>query len=149
MNGQLKVVFFDIGNTLVVSGVGFIAGALDTLTRLRQKGVRLGLISNTGKLKRAELLKALPANFDLGIFEQGLVVFSSEVKIEKPNPKIFEFAVKQTQLSPQDCLFCTEDLLDTLVAQKVGLLVARVQEPPASDIAGLVDKLVTAGLLPA
>ena len=83
------------------------------------------------------------------MFEPQLIILSSEVRIEKPDPRIFQLAVQKTRLPARECLFCTEDLLDTLVAQKVGMCVARVQEPPANDVKGLVARLVTAGFLPA
>ena len=85
----LKVIFFDLGETLVTKEKQLITGAKATLAALHQKGMRLGIISNTGNLKRAKVVKMLPADFDLGIFEEQLIIFSSEVGVEKPDLQIF------------------------------------------------------------
>lgn len=46
-----------------------------------------------------------------------------------------------------ECLFCTEDLTDTLAAQGVGMAAARVR-PAGGDLGGLVATLVAAGYRP-
>ncbi len=136
-----KVILFDIGNTLVIAKNGWVTGAQNVVTQLYQKGYRLGLISNTGDMTRVQLLSILPQNFNLSLFEENLIILSSEVGIEKPSLDIFSMAVKRANVKPSECLFCTEALLDTLAAQQVGLHVARLQNPPNSDITGLVQEL--------
>lgn len=143
----VKAVFFDIGDTLVVSGQGWVAGAESVLAELRTLKLRLGLISNTGKLKRKDLLPLLPQNFDFALFEPALVILSSEVKVEKPDPEIFRLAINASGLSPGECLFCGENFGETLVAQKVGMRAARVQSPASSDVGSLAATLKSAGLL--
>lgn len=143
----VKAVLFDLGETLVTKGREWLPGAKDALSALRAKGVRLGVISNTDKLKRAELLKELPADFDFKLFEEALVILSSEVGVSKPSPAIFELAPARAGLRPDECLFCTENLPHTLAAQKAGLLAARTQRPPANDVGGLAQALTDAGLI--
>src|SRR5262245_25399537 len=49
----VKVVFFDLGETLVrTTDRSWVPGALDALAVLRDAGLRLGVISNTGALSR-------------------------------------------------------------------------------------------------
>lgn len=125
----------------------WLPGAKSVLSQLHDRGLRLGLITNTGNLTRAQFLKLLPADFNLDLFAAELVILSSEVHIEKPDPMIFKLALQRAAAEATACLFCTEDLLHTLVAQSVGMRAARLQAPPQSDIGTLVEHLTKAGLL--
>jgi len=147
---SLQVIFFDIGDTLIIKGTReWVPEAKNVLARLHHKGLRLGLISNTADLSRADFLKLLPDDFDLSLFEASLIILSSEVHLKKPDPEIFKLALKRAVAEPDRCLFCTEEVLHTLVAQTVGMRTARLQPPPMSDIGTLVELLVESGLLPA
>ena len=143
----LKVIFFDLGETLVTKDKQLITGVKEMLDALHQKGIRLGIISNTGNLTRAEVVKMLPADFDFSIFEEKLIVLSSEVGVEKPDLQIFRLALAKTGITAEECLFCTEDLVHTLVGQQIGFKTARVLPPPTSDIADLSKSLLKAQLL--
>ena len=143
----IEVVFFDIGDTLVGKDKQWLPGAQAVLTALKALGLRLGVISNTGELTREDLTKLLPPDFDWKIFEPELVVLSSEVKVAKPSPAIFQKAVERAGVEAARCLFCTEELPHTLVAQAVGMRAARVEKPPHSDVADLLDALKQSGLL--
>lgn len=140
----VKAVFFDLGETLVTKPRKWLPGAQAVLSSLRFKGFRLGLISNTDKLSRNELLDLLPIDFSYALFEPTLILLSSEVGIKKPDIGIFELAIQRAALPASRCLFCTENLLDTLVAQGAGMRVARIQ---ASDIETLLDQLSRSGML--
>lgn len=144
---MLKVIFFDLGETLLTKDKQLIMGVKTMLAALRQKGIRLGIISNTGNLTRTELVKTLPAGLNLGMFEEQLIILSSEVSVEKPNLQIFRLALAKTGINAEECLFCTEDLDHTLVAQQIGFKTARVLPPPTADIADLSENLIKAQLL--
>lgn len=45
------------------------------------------------------------------------------------------------------CLFCTEDLVDSLVAQQAGMRIVRVERPPHSDIGSLAVALRSTGVI--
>lgn len=143
----LKVIFFDLGETLVTKDKQLITGVKAMLAALHQKGIRLGIISNTGNSTRAEVFKKFPADFDFGIFEEKLIILSSEVGIEKPDLQIFRLALAKTGINAEECLFCTEDLVHTLVAQQIGFKTARILPPPTADIADLSKNLIKARLL--
>jgi FMN phosphatase YigB (HAD superfamily) len=146
----IKVVYFDLGDTLVITDDrSWIPGAKDLLASLRAVPVRLGVISNTNGFKRSELSSFLPGDFDWRAFDNDLVILSSEVGVAKPDPEIFRIAIERTGLDAWACLFCTEDLLDTLVAQSVGMRVARASKPPSSDVGDLFAALKKSGLVPA
>src|SRR5215218_10441446 len=94
MGSQLKVVFFDLGDTLVGAARAWQPGAKAALAALRAGGYRLGVISNTtGLPDRAAVLALLPPDFDLAAFDPGVVLFSSEVGVEKPRREIFDKSV--------------------------------------------------------
>ena len=145
----IKTAFFDLGGTLLGDQRTWVPGAKDTLAKLRARHIRLGIISNTAKLERSQILALLPEDFDLVQFETNLIIFSSEVHLEKPSPKIFQLAVKKAGMKSDECLFCTEEHDHILAATHVGMQTFEVQKPPKSDIGQLIGKLVKAGLLPA
>jgi predicted HAD superfamily phosphohydrolase YqeG len=145
----VRVVFFDLGETLVrTADRSWVPGAKAALAPAQAAGLRVGVISNTGTLTRAQLTAALPADFDWGAFDPGLVILSAEVGAEKPSPRIFLAAAAAAGV-PSECLFCTEDLADALAAQRAGLLAARVQKSPHSDVAELLTAAARVGVLPA
>jgi putative hydrolase of the HAD superfamily len=134
----IAVIFFDLGETLVTKPRRWLPGANALLDGLRQQGVRLGIISNTGDLTtRAQILDLLPIDFDLTRFERALTLFSSEVGLEKPQKAIFEEAATRAGVPANQCLYCSEDIVETLMAQHAGMRSIRVQTPPNSDL----DKL--------
>lgn len=81
---------------------------LPTLQALRAGGYRLAVVSNTpwgspGALWREELVR-------LGL-DQWLdaVVFCTDARVRKPAGPIFQLAMAQLQVEPQDCLFVGDD----------------------------------------
>lgn len=139
----IRAIFFDLGDTLVKTNPkSWLPGAKDLLASLKQKGFRLGIISNTGNLAdRTAILGLLPTDFDLTAFESGLVLFSSEVGVAKPGKEIFEKGISQAGIPARDCLYCSENIVETLVAQHVGMLAIRVQPPPGGDLSVLAQRI--------
>jgi FMN phosphatase YigB (HAD superfamily) len=85
MTLSTQILFFDLGDTLVRSPRTWLPGAKELLASLKAKGFRLGIISNTtGLANRTAILNILPTDFDITIYESAMVLFSSEVGIEKP-----------------------------------------------------------------
>ena len=139
----IKVIFFDLGETLVTKPRKWLPGAKVLLQSLRQKGFRLGIISNTeGLTTRAEILKLLPVDFDLAVFDEDMMLFSSEVGKAKPQKEIFEEAVGRAHQLASQCLFCSEDIVDTLMAQHVGMRSIRVQVAPNNDLDILEEEIL-------
>lgn len=138
----ITVVFFDLGDTLVNSTRHWLPGAKLLLNSLRQKGLRLGIISNTtGLSHRADILKLLPVDFDPSAFEAKLILFSSEVGKEKPQNAIFLEAVARAGRPAKECLYCSENIVETLMAQEIGMRSIRVQSPPNNDLSMLQQKI--------
>ncbi|MEO6027708.1 MAG: HAD family hydrolase, partial [Candidatus Binatia bacterium] len=114
-----------------------VPGAQAVLATLAAHSIRIGIISNTGDLTRDQLLAMLPPDFDLARFDSDLVLLSSELDVEKPDPQIFALAVQRAQTAAHAIAFCTESLVDAVAAQRAGLLGLRLASPPHSDIAGV------------
>jgi FMN phosphatase YigB (HAD superfamily) len=138
----ITIVFFDLGETLVTTERRWLPGAQELLRGLRRSGLRLGIISNTrGLTTRTAILELLPADFDPHAFEENLTLFSSEVGKEKPHQAIFNEAIKRSGEPADRCLYCSEDIVETLMAQQVGMRSIRVQTHPNSDLSGLQQSI--------
>lgn len=75
------------------------AGAVDTLTRLRAAGLRIGLVSNCSSDVRDMLdTSALGSLLDT-------VVLSAEVGLMKPDAGIFQLAARRLAVEPHTCLY--------------------------------------------
>lgn len=125
---SIKTIFFDIGNTLIEKKQ-WIPGALKTVQAIREKGIRVGIISNTGNLDRDQLKRLLPEDFDFGFFDEHLTLLSSEVGVAKPKLGIFLLAVEHAGCSPWETMFVGESLIETLAAQNAGMMTARIGDP--------------------
>lgn len=89
----------------------------DVIRKLFQQGYQLGLISN-GKTPFQQ------HNFyALGLSEYfSIVVVSEEVGLRKPDPLIFEYACRQLQCKPSDCIFIGDNpIADIQGAKNVGM----------------------------
>ena len=120
--------FFDIGNTLAsvtVSSSGdriekltvypYVSGVLD---ELRDRGARLGIISNRGSLPADHVNQALEAAGLWDFFEPELVIYGP-----KDSPGIFEQAAAKAG-APTRPLFVGEDPGERAQALQAGFLVA-------------------------
>lgn len=145
MNPKIQAIFFDLGDTLVRPPRTWLPGAKAALAALKAKGFRIGIISNTtGLANRAAILSLLPIDFDITVFEAALVLFSSEVGIEKPKKGIFEKAVAATTGAAAKCLYCSENPVETLAAQAVGMRSLRIVT--GSDDLTRLDTYITQSL---
>ena len=86
------------------------------LSGLRAAGYRLGLISNTEDNLRAVLARTgLDANFES-------LVLSAEVGSEKPEPAIFQEALRQMAVAPEHAVFVGDFYaIDVVGARGVGI----------------------------
>jgi putative hydrolase of the HAD superfamily len=73
--------------------------AFKVLTRIKSMGLKTGLISNCS-LETPSLFSGLPF---AGLFDT--TVFSCSVGMQKPDPRIYELAVKQMFVKPEKCLY--------------------------------------------
>ena len=113
---ELKVVFFDLGDTLleVDSGSGLLvlrAGAAETVAALQARNIRLGIITNVPSDWTIEDLEAAMATPEF-LDEFEVVILSSEAPAPKPDPAIFLYS--QAQLSNPPATYRAAFVTETL-----------------------------------
>jgi len=93
------------------------------LTYCKQQGLKTILISNTGRTPGRVIRQVLIRYKLLSLFD--FVLFSDEIALSKPNPKIFEYALSQLQISPGECLHIGDILhLDIWGPEHIGMKAA-------------------------
>jgi bacterial leucyl aminopeptidase len=141
----VKVVFFDIGDTLAVARPGSpleldpLPGAADVLRRLSVAGLRLGIISNTGSETVETMRRALVGAGLYEFFEPQLLIYSSVVQLKKDSPEIFKLSCGRAGFGnePQRCMFVGESPAERSFAAQAGL---RVAESPTKAVTALMGE---------
>ena len=130
-----SVVFFDIGDTLGtvrrnaagdrIERIRVLPGVTEVLRALRQRGARLGIISNRGKVPEANVNQALAEAGLFPFFTPELIFYGP-----KNSTAIFLRAVEAAghTADPQRCLFVGENQSERQFAATAGLLVAERPE---------------------
>ena len=98
--------------------------ALPTLDELRRRGHLLGMISVcTQDVPEVWDETPLGGKFDV-------TVFSCEVGVSKPDPRIYEIACEQLEVDPGDCLFVGDGANDELPgAERAGMAALQLRAP--------------------
>jgi leucyl aminopeptidase len=129
----IKSIFFDIGETLgtaVLSPppvrlvrVDLFPYVMALLRSLADRGLRLGLISNTGDMDGANVDAILNKAGIRDFFDASLRLYSKDVGLKKDSPEIFRVAAQRAGLAgmPQACLFVGEDETERGFAIDAGL----------------------------
>jgi putative hydrolase of the HAD superfamily len=98
--------------------------ALETLGELRRRGHRLGLISVCAE----EVARVWEETALAGAFDD--TVFSCEVGISKPDPRIYQIACEGLGVEPDECLFVGDGANDELPgAERVGMTAVQLRVP--------------------
>ena len=93
-----------------------------TLIALRDKGYKLGIISNGKSVKQWEKIIRLGLHHFFDV-----VVISEEVGSEKPDTKIFEVALEKLNVEPYEAVYVGDNLeTDILGANKAGMVSIRI-----------------------
>lgn len=105
-----------------------IPGAIDVLRELKSRGLRLGLISNTGRTPGYALREVLKR---LGIAEYlEVMVFSNEHGVCKPQKSIFEELRGCLRVHYTEMAFVGDNLyVDVLGAQRLGMRAIHFDPP--------------------
>jgi putative hydrolase of the HAD superfamily len=121
----------------------------EALARLQQAGLRLGVVSNSdGRVEQALAAAGLRKYFDV-------VIDSALVGVEKPDPRIFQAALKALQVKPEEALY-VGDLyhVDVVGARAAGIeaillgdAAARTDCRQARSLEELVDQLLSGDLM--
>jgi putative hydrolase of the HAD superfamily len=98
--------------------------ALETLAELRRRGHRLGLISVCSQ-DVPHVWNETPL---AGALDE--LVFSCDVGLSKPDPRIYEIACNRLGVGPADCLFVGDGANDELPgAERVGMTAVQLRVP--------------------
>ncbi len=99
-------------------------GALPTLEELRRRGHLLGMISVcTEDVPQVWNQTPLGGKFDA-------TVFSCDVGMSKPDPRIYEIACERLGVEPAECLFVGDGANDELPgAERVGMTALQLRAP--------------------
>ncbi len=115
---------------------GLLPGTTEALDRLRAAGYRLGVVSNSDG--RAE--EGLEAAGLRGYFE--VVIDSQLVGFEKPDPRIFEAALRRMALSADEALYVGDIYeVDVVGARRAGMDVVLLD--PLGNHAGRDVRIVS------
>ncbi len=97
-----------IGRPLVDRPPPIHDGALDTLRSLRDRGVRLAIISNTGRTWGQFLRQVQEKVGMAGLFDHR--TFSDEAHIRKPAPAIFDQTLAALDVGPDEVVHVGDDV---------------------------------------
>ena len=103
-------------------------GVLETLSRLRDAGIKTGLISNCNS-DTSDLWSSTPFadRFDA-------VLLSCDVGMRKPDPGIYAMACNRLGVEPSDCLFVGDGGSDELTgATNVGMDAVLIRAPDDTE----------------
>jgi HAD superfamily hydrolase (TIGR01509 family) len=99
--------------------VQFFDGVKETLLALKQQGLMLGIITNT----------AQPVSAKLGWFERAgighiwdAIISSQEIGVCKPDPQIYQAALRQLGLHPGEAAFVAHDAAELDGARQVSMI---------------------------
>jgi putative hydrolase of the HAD superfamily len=102
-------------------------GAKETLVELKQRGYRLGVISNS--MSSLDIPQSLDAYGWKDLFE--VVVLSSVVKCRKPAPEIFWEATHLLNVDPVHCAYLGNRISKDIVGcKRAGFALGIILEPP-------------------
>jgi putative hydrolase of the HAD superfamily len=101
-----------------------VPGALETITTLRERGLKTGLITVCSE-DVVLLWDETPFN---GLFDA--TVFSATCGLRKPDPRIYRLALEQLEVEPDEAVFVGDGANDELAgAQRVGMAAIGVESP--------------------
>ena len=86
------------------------AGAAEAVRRLAGRGVRLGIVSNTGRTPGVVLRRVLERHSLLAYFSA--ISYSDEVGVRKPDAKIFELTLGRLGVAAGRALQVVADLAE-------------------------------------
>jgi putative hydrolase of the HAD superfamily len=117
-------------------------GLVETLIELRERGLRVGLVSNCTE----EVVDVWPDTSFARFFDAA--VFSATAGCAKPDPKIYELATDALGVASFECLFVGDGANDELGgAERVGMtpvLIHRAgEDPPWEGLCGWPGLRVT------
>jgi putative hydrolase of the HAD superfamily len=101
-----------------------ITGAVETITALRGRGLRIGLITVCSE----DVALMWPETEFRGLFD--VEVFSATCGLRKPDPRIYRLALDELGIEPEEAVFVGDGANDELAgAERVGMRAVGVESP--------------------
>jgi putative hydrolase of the HAD superfamily len=98
-----------------------VDGAKETLQQIKKESYKIGLICNTGRTPGKTIRVLLERLGMINYFD--VTVFSNELRIRKPDPRIFLYTLNQLKSRPQSSLHIGDIVeLDVLGAKNTGMV---------------------------
>jgi hypothetical protein len=131
----VEAVFFDLGDTLGVAeldpllrrltGFHLFPFVTSLLEELARRGLRAGIVSNTGEETGDAIEVVLEPTGVLTLLQPQLRIYSADVGLRKDTPEIFRLAAGRAGLAdaPDRCVYVGEDVAERMVAQGAGMRV--------------------------
>lgn len=117
------------------------AGAAEAVRRLAGRGVKLGIVSNTGRTPGVVLRRVLERHGLLAYF--GALSYSDEVGVRKPDAKIFELTLGTLCVAPGRALHVGDNPQDDVLGAKSCGMGAAHYAPPGAPPSRDADVVVT------
>ncbi len=96
-------------------------GAIELLHGLKEKGIKLGIVST----KRSDTLEIILERYGV-LKDMELVIGSDRVKAHKPEPEGLNAAAQLLDVPKENILFCGDTILDAGAAKNAGMDFAAV-----------------------
>jgi epoxide hydrolase-like predicted phosphatase len=95
----------------------------DLAERLRKHGIKTGILSNIFEMTAAALRV-------IGVYKSfDPVILSCEVKMAKPDPEIYQLAVRKLDVKPSEIVFIDDQAKCWPPAEKIGIKVIKAKSP--------------------
>jgi 2-haloalkanoic acid dehalogenase type II len=95
-----------------------------TLSKLKQKGLKIGLISTAYEEDIDAISKK--AGLEIDLFD--IVIGANTIKEEKPHPDVFKYALEKLNVKPEEALFIGDNIdADYKGAENVGIHAVLIQ----------------------
>jgi putative hydrolase of the HAD superfamily len=126
----LKAVFFDLGDTLIVeqhdkyigeSPFDAVPQAEETLVELKQKGFKLGIVTNTTIAREKDVRRTLQ---QLGLESYfDFIVTSVDAGCEKPDRRIFSIALQALGIKADEAVMVGDRIAKDIVGgNRIGMM---------------------------
>ncbi|MCK4443215.1 MAG: HAD family hydrolase [Thermoplasmata archaeon] len=129
------------GDALLKNMPALTEGIDDTLRILKEDGLSLGLISNTGRTAGRGMKEVLDR---LGILHHfDALTFSSDMKIRKPQSNIFNRTLGSMDVKPKNAAHVGDDVVtDVWASRKAGMKGILYDKDGRGDLGRKVDAII-------
>lgn len=118
---SMKQQYVQHANTCMTANTHLFPETKEVLTRLKQSGARIAILSTKYRYRIEELAAR---DFPEGFFD--LIVGGEDVRQMKPHPEGLFLAMKQLQATPAETLYLGDSVVDALTAQAAAVPFAGV-----------------------